>query len=241
VGGVHHIALGVADEMVQLKWKRRLMDNGVAVAGPYDRGWFTSIYFSDPDGQILEIATAGPGYDVDESIEELGRTIAMPKPSQLRGHRDEGAIAAATHPHPVAEIDTDMRIDGIHHVTGITNDVERIGDFYTHALGLALVKRSVNQDDPRTPHLFWANYDGRRVTKHSTITQFGWPRSDYFARPGAGQTEYVAFRAGSADDLNAWQEQLGAAGVAAAAIEDERARGLGFAAPDGLRMVLVTD
>src|SRR5688572_18335091 len=55
VGGVHHVALGVVDEAAQLKWKRRLTDNDIAVSGPYDRGWFTSIYFTDPDGQILEI------------------------------------------------------------------------------------------------------------------------------------------------------------------------------------------
>jgi glyoxalase family protein len=241
VGGVHHVALGVSDEAMQLKWKRRLTDNGVAVTGPYDRGWFTSIYFSDPDGQILEIATAGPGYDVDESIAELGRTIALPKPSQLRGHRDEAAIAVAMHPDPVDDIDAGMRIDGIHHVTGITNDVEAIGDFYTRALGLALVKRSVNQDDPRTPHLFWANYDGKRVAQHSTITQFGWPRSDYFARPGAGQTDYVAFRAGSADELDGWREQLLSAGVDPAAIMENGTHTLGFAAPDGLRMKLSAD
>jgi glyoxalase family protein len=241
VGGVHHVALGVSDEAVQLKWKRHLVDNGVAVSGPYDRGWFSSIYFSDPDGQILELATAGPGYDLDESIDQLGQVIALPKPAQLRGQRDEAAIAAATHPDAITEIEDEMRIDGIHHVTGITNDVEAIGAFYTRALGLALVKRSVNQDDPGTPHLFWANYEGTRVAPHSTITQFGWPRSDYFARPGAGQTDYVAFRAGSADDLQMWETHLHTAGIETTPIVAEKGQaGLSFVAPDGLRMKLAT-
>ena len=67
VGGVHHLALGVASADAQLKWKRRLVDAGIPVSGPIDRGYFKSLYFEDPDGQILEIATAGPGYAIDEA------------------------------------------------------------------------------------------------------------------------------------------------------------------------------
>ena len=54
-----------------------------------------------------------------------------------------------------------MALHGIHHVTGHTDDLGAAGDFYEQALGLRLVKRSVNQDDPDTLHYFWANYDGR--------------------------------------------------------------------------------
>lgn len=231
IGGVHHVALGVDDETALLKWKRRLTDHGVPVSGPYDRGWFTSIYFSDADGQILEIATSGPGYDLDEPIDELGRIVALPKPHQMKGQRDEAAIAARTHAEPVPEITPDMRIDGIHHVTGLTNDVEAIGDFYQRALGLALVKRSVNQDDPATPHLFWANYDGTRVAKHSSLTMFGWPRSDYHARLGIGQTHHLSFQRGEAS-LGEWQKHLVGMGVDVAAGAD----GIRFVAPDGLLM-----
>lgn len=75
VGGVHHLALGVATEAGLLRWKRWLTDRGVAVSGPFDRGWFQSIYFADPDGQILEIATDGPGFTVDEDPREYGTRI----------------------------------------------------------------------------------------------------------------------------------------------------------------------
>ncbi len=63
IGGTHHFALQVADYDGLLKWKRRLTDLGLPVDGPLDRHYFTSIYFNDPDGTILEIATRRPGLD----------------------------------------------------------------------------------------------------------------------------------------------------------------------------------
>src|SRR5207302_9243564 len=50
-----------------------------------------------------------------------------------------------------------MRLDGIHHVTCITGDAPRNVDYYTGTLGLRLVKKSVNQDDPTVYHLFYAD------------------------------------------------------------------------------------
>src|SRR5690606_3385417 len=155
-GGIHHLALGVATPEAQLKWKRRLVDAGVSVTGPLDRGYFKSLYFQDPDGQILEIATAGPGYAVDEPAEALGREEVVPPPERLPDGRDEVAIARTTHPDPVPEVTPDMRLQGIHHITGLTDDLERADAFYQEALGLRLVKKTFNQDDARTRHWFWA-------------------------------------------------------------------------------------
>ena len=83
VGGVHHIALGVSTPEAQLKWKRRLEDAGVAVDGPLDRGYFRSLYFKDPDGQIIEIATRGPGYAIDEPADALGQTLVTQPDEEL--------------------------------------------------------------------------------------------------------------------------------------------------------------
>ena len=66
IGGTHHFALTVADEDGLLKWKRRLIDLGLQVNGPLDRHYFTSLYFRDPDGVILEIATAGVHRDTQD-------------------------------------------------------------------------------------------------------------------------------------------------------------------------------
>jgi glyoxalase family protein len=242
VGGIHHLALGVRDEESQLKWKRWLTDHDVPVSGPYDRGWFKSIYFTDPDGQVLEIATEGPGYELDEPIEALGTSVQMPKQSQLRGFRDEAGIAALTHGEPVVAITPDMKLNGIHHVTGMTNDVFAMSDFYREALGLRLIKKSVNQDDPNTPHWFWANYDGTRVAPHSSLTMFGWPTSNYRARAGVGQTHHIAFSAENVSQLHEWYDHLRSMSVdVTPVLERQYYSSIFFTAPDGLMIEIATD
>jgi glyoxalase family protein len=242
VGGVHHLALGVADAEAQLKWKRRLLDAGVSVTGPYDRGWFRSIYFADPDGQILEIATKGPGYAIDEPADALGQQVIIPSTDKLRGNRDEEDIAQRNWPDPVDEVDAGMAIDGIHHITGITSDVERMGAFYEEALGLRIVKKSVNQDDPSTPHWFWASYDGREIGPHSALTMFGWPTSDYAAREGPGQTHHIAFRTRDSQEQEEWREHLLGMGLEVSPVMDRNYfRSIYFRAPDGLLFEIATD
>lgn len=242
VGGVHHVALSVEDPGAQLKWKRRLVDAGVGVAGPYDRGYFRSIYFSDPDGQILEIATAGPGYAIDEPAESLGRSEVSQPEERLREGRDEAAIRRLTHPEPVPEVTAGMAIGGIHHVTGITDDIARASDFYEQALGLSLVKRTVNQDDATTPHWFWARYDGASVTPGSSMTLFEWPGSTHRARGGRGQTHHIAFRARDEAEQGAWRERLLSLGLDVTEVRDRvYFRSIYFLAPDGLLCEIATD
>ncbi|MGH3110457.1 MAG: VOC family protein, partial [Gaiellaceae bacterium] len=65
-----------------------------------------------------------------------------------------------------------MRLDGVHHVTCITGDAPRNLDFYTRVLGLRLVKKTVNQDDPTVYHLFYADDLG---SAGSDITFFEYP------------------------------------------------------------------
>lgn len=81
-GSVHHMALEVADAEEQAEWKIRLEQAGVRVSGPYDRTYFRSIYFRDPDGTLIELATRGPGFTVDETLEELGERFIVPEDSE---------------------------------------------------------------------------------------------------------------------------------------------------------------
>jgi glyoxalase family protein len=124
-----------------------------------------------------------------------------------------------------------MRLEGIHHVTCITGDAPRNVDFYTRVLGLRMVKKTVNQDDPTVYHLFYADELG---SPGSDITFFEYPGARR-GRAGAGMVHRVVWRVGSEAALAFWQERL-----TAEAAEPERAGGsLRFSDPEGLGLELV--
>src|SRR5690242_21617625 len=102
-----------------------------------------------------------------------------------------------------------MRLDGIHHVTCITGDAPRNVDYYTGTLGLRLVKKSVNQDDPTVYHLFYADEEG---SAGSDITFFEYPGAER-GRAGAGMIHTVVWRVGSPVALDFWADRLGAEGI----------------------------
>lgn len=242
VGGVHHLAMGTATPETLRMWKRRLVDHGVPVSGPYDRGYFQSIYFRDPEGQMLEIATRGPGYAIDEAADSLGTTEVMPDQERLPAGRNEEEIQALVHPEPVPVVTPEMTMEGIHHISGITGDLDEAHAFYTEALGLRRVKQTVNQDDGRIRHHFWANYDGRVVLPHSSLTLFEWPGSQYLARPGAGQTHHIAFRAEDEEEQMAWREHLLTMGLEVSPVMDRKYfESVYFRAPDGMLLEIATD
>ena len=123
-----------------------------------------------------------------------------------------------------------MRLEGIHHITLITGDAPRNVDFYTRVLGLRLVKKTVNQDDPTVYHLFYADEEG---SPGADITFFEYPGARR-GRPGDGMIHTIVYRVGSADALDFWAERLAAEGVRA-----ERPSGrVVFADPEGVRFEL---
>jgi glyoxalase family protein len=119
-----------------------------------------------------------------------------------------------------------MKLEGIHHVTAITGDAPANVDFYARVLGLRLVKKTVNQDDPTVYHLFYADEKG---SAGSDITFFEYPRAAP-GRAGAGMVHTVGWRVGSEVALDFWAERLGAEGLEA----ERDARSLRFADPEGL-------
>lgn len=212
IGGTHHYAMQVADRGGQLKWKRRLTDLGIAVEGPLDRHYFTSIYFNDPDGTILEIATLGPGWTVDEAPESIGTAFRAPPAEMLVRNRDDARIAAETWPEPVPAITPDMALSGgLHHITAIGRDIESTHAFFGELLGMRRVKMTNNFDDPNSAHWYWGTGEGRPGT---LITYFERdPAREPHVRMGAGQTHHFALAVPDEAAQLAWREKLLAAGL----------------------------
>jgi glyoxalase family protein len=90
-GTVHHIAFRAPDQQTQARWRRELIDAGLDVTEIRDRKYFTSIYFHEPGGVLLEIATDQPGFAVDEPLLELGRSLQLPP--WLEPSREQIALA----------------------------------------------------------------------------------------------------------------------------------------------------
>jgi glyoxalase family protein len=126
-------------------------------------------------------------------------------------------------------------VNGLHHITAIAGPAQENLDFYAGVLGMRLVKRSVNQDDPGTYHLFYADAEGHPGTD---LTFFPWA---HFAPPrmGHGLAVEVSLEV-PRDSLQYWGARLEKYGVALSSIEKRFGdRALPFSDPHGLRVSLV--
>jgi glyoxalase family protein len=101
-----------------------------------------------------------------------------------------------------------MKLEGIHHVTCITADARRNVEFYAGLLGLRLVKKTVNQDEPSVYHLFYADEKG---SPGSDLTFFEFPQAAR-GRAGQGMVHRVVWRVASSEALDFWARRLGDAG-----------------------------
>lgn len=77
-GSVHHLALRVTDINTLLAWQERLTEAGFVTSGVIDRYYFHSLYVNDPNGITYELATDGPGFLRDQSVEQLGAQLDLP-------------------------------------------------------------------------------------------------------------------------------------------------------------------
>jgi glyoxalase family protein len=128
-----------------------------------------------------------------------------------------------------------VQLTGLHHITAIASDPRQNLDFYTRTLGLRFVKKSVNQDDPGTYHLYYGDY---AASPGTILTFFPWAGLRR-GRPGTGQAYATAFSV-PAGSLPFWQERFTKLGVTQQAVEKRFAdEVLPFTDPDGLRLELV--
>ena len=127
------------------------------------------------------------------------------------------------------------QIPGVHHVTAMAGDAQTNYEFYTDVLGLRLVKRSINQDDPSTYHLFYADSEGTPGTSMTFFPFDGAPSGSV----GAGQVGVTAFRVPEGS-LDYWTDRLDDHDVAREDPVDRFGeRVLPFEDPDGLPLELV--
>jgi glyoxalase family protein len=119
-----------------------------------------------------------------------------------------------------------MKLEGIHHITCITEDGQRNVDFYAGVLGLRLVKKTVNQDNPTVYHLFFADERGSAGADLTFFEYPGIPRG----RAGDGMIHTIRWRVAGAPALDFWAERLPKHGI-----DPEReGETLRFADPEGL-------
>ena len=129
-----------------------------------------------------------------------------------------------------------MKLHGIHHITAIASDPQRNLDFYTELLGLRLVKRTVNFDDPSAYHFYFGDRIG---TPGTILTFFPWPGARRGSR-GTGQVVSTSF-AISPSALDFWRDRLSKWRVTAELISERFGQSaLRFTDPDGLVLELIT-
>lgn len=98
-GTVHHVAFRAPDLETIGHWRDELAEAGLHVTDIIDRQYFKSVYFREPGGVLFELATEAPGFDIDEPLLELGKTLKLPP--WLEPSREQ--IAAARPPLPPIE------------------------------------------------------------------------------------------------------------------------------------------
>ena len=125
-----------------------------------------------------------------------------------------------------------MKLEGVHHVTAITGDAPQNVDFYARVLGLRLVKKSVNQDDPTVYHLFYGDEEGK---PGNDVTFFEYPGARQ-GKAGAGMVHTIGWRVASAEAVDFWESRLADEGIAGERYPDGS---FAFRDPEGLRHALI--
>ena len=124
-------------------------------------------------------------------------------------------------------------LNGIHHISAITADATRNVLFYTGVMGLRLVKKTVNQDNPAVYHLFYADEEG---SPGADLTFFEYPGL-VRGRAGAGMVHRIAFRVAGDEALEFWSRRLASSGIDSVR-KDDRLR---FDDPEGLGFELIAE
>jgi len=91
-GTNHHVAFRVANEEILMAFREKVRNAGLNITEKIDRNYFYSLYFREPGGVLFEIATDNPGFDTDESVEELGTHLMLPAQYETSRKRIEEVL-----------------------------------------------------------------------------------------------------------------------------------------------------
>lgn len=238
IGTVHHIALAVDTVDALLKWKGWLQSNDVLVYGPYDQQAYEDIIFVDPDGVLIEIATRGPGWEATRDGEE----VYVPPVKSMAPFRDEAEIRLRTWPHPVTRVEEDMALQGFHHVSTIVSSLVETDRFYRDNLGMPLVRKMVDSDDPEVEQWYWGSQGGR---PGSLITAFPIVHIHesgplMVGQAGIGVADHFALGANVDEQaLRSWSFTAAGQGVSVETIPSHRHQSVAIHSPDRLTVELV--
>jgi len=232
IGSAHHFALTVDSFDALLKWKTWLQHAHCLVAGPYDHHAYQSIAFTDPDGVVVEIATRGPGWE---------RATVSDEPLIPSGQHD---LSRETWPEPVRNIAPDMELGALHHISGITSDMERTNAFYDQLLGLHCLLKTVEPGGSQTPRWYWrVEPSGEPGRPGAVITYAAHGDVDppIQGQVGHGATHHFALQVADDDALMYWRERLRQTGLDVTPVLDRNYfHSIYFTDPDGLIMEMAT-
>jgi len=224
-GVTHHFAFTTRDEESLAQWKTWLEQNDVTVLGPYDRGSFKSIYFRDPDGLILEIATPGSGGDYsDAPHSELTLPFSSHTPS------------VKPHAPQVREISIEMKLQGLHHVTALTNGSSQTREFFAGILNMELAK-----DNQRGPSGTAQQVFGLEGGRPGSMISFVESPVAPHGAVGIGTVHHIAFAVEDEEAQLMWRERLLARGVRVTLVMDRKYfKSIYFREPNGILLELAT-
>ena len=221
----HHFAFTAKDETALVQWKDWLMKNGVQVVGPLDRGSFKSIYFQDPDGLLLEIATPG-----------LGKGYSDVSHSELKIRFDEKAMPGKPIAQRVPGISDTMRLQGLHHVTALTNGSSHTRTFFVEIMKLEPLRDALRGPEGTVQQVFGLE-DGRPGSVISFVESPAAPTGVV----GVGTVHHVAFAVDNEAEQLKWREHLLAKGVHVTPVMDRKYfKSIYFREPNGVLLELAT-
>jgi len=222
-GVAQHLAFATRDEDSLDGWKVWLEQNALRVLGPFDRGSFKSLYFKDPDGLILEIASPGNGRGYDDSAHSESALSAW------------NPVSRAVHPRaPTLGIPSGLRLSGLHHVTAISRKFAPSRDFYADLLGLEVVEEP--RGDRGSQHVL--GLDGGAP---GTIIRFIDAPESRPGSVGVGTVHHVAFAVEDQSKQLEWRERLLSRGVRVTEVLDRKYfKSIYFREPNGLLLEIAT-